>query len=85
MKHLISSFQTHVGERGCHFYDEDSCTFLNWQEVFQFISHLPTTEKMSPFTERLADSLANYNPDVEFQAVQQAGKQVSVELYSQSR
>jgi hypothetical protein len=83
MKHLIRSFQTHVGERGCHFYNDSTCTFLSWSEVFQFISKLPLDEKVSPFTERLTDSLANYNPDTEFLAVQQAGKQVSVELYSQ--
>lgn len=84
MEHLIHSFQTHVGERGCHFYDDTSCTFLSWSEVFQFISRLPTDEKISPFTERLAESLANYDPDSEFLCVQQAGKQVSVELFSQA-
>lgn len=85
MRHLISSFQSHVGERGCHFYDDESCHFLSWQEVFKFIDYLPPSEKMEPFTERLADSLANYNPDIEFLAVQQAGDQISVELYSQAQ
>jgi hypothetical protein len=83
MIHLIRSFQTHVGQRGCHFNDDSACTFLNWSEVFQFISKLPLDEKISPFTERLTESLANYDPDTEFLAVQQTGKQVSVELYSQ--
>jgi hypothetical protein len=84
MKHLINSFQSHVGERGCHFYDDNACTFLSWKEVFEFMSHLPNDEKVSPFAERLADSLANYDPDSEFLCVQQAGKQVSVELYTQA-
>ena len=84
MKHLINSFQSHVGERGCHFYDESDCTFLSWKEVFQFISHLPSDEKLSPFAERLTESLANYDPDSEFLCVQQTGKQVSVELYTQA-
>jgi hypothetical protein len=35
------------------------------------------------FSERLADTLANYDPDTEFLAVQQNEKSISVELYSQ--
>lgn len=85
MKHLISSFKTHLGVRGCHFYDDTSCTFLTWKEVFDFIKHLPEDGKISPFTERLTENLANYNPDTEFLAVQQAGDQVSVELYSETK
>lgn len=85
MKHLISSFKTHVGERGCHFYDDSACTFLTWKEVFDFINFLPDTDKISPFTEKLTENLANYNPDTEFLAVQQAGDQVSVELYCETK
>lgn len=85
MKHLIKSFQSHVGERGCHFYDSESCNFLSWREVFQFVDSLPTKEGADPFTERLTESLANYNPDSEFLAVQQNGDSVSVELYSQAK
>ncbi len=83
MKHLIHSFQTHVGERGCHFYDGENCNFLSWKEVFRFIDTLPKKPNDDPFSERLADTLANYNPDCEFLAVQQNGDSVSVELYSQ--
>lgn len=83
MKHLIKSFQTHIGERGCHFYDAESCTFLNWVEVFKFVDNLPKKDTSDPFTDRLSESLANYNPDTEFLAVQQNGESVSVELYSQ--
>lgn len=82
MTHLTKSFERHIGERGCHFYDDTSCTFLNWKQVFDFIRHVSEDGGTSQFTERLTDSLANYNPDTEFLAVQQAGKQVSVELYS---
>lgn len=85
MKHLINSFESHVGERGCHFYDDESCTFLSWKQVFQFIDNLPDSARIAPFTEKLADSLANYNPDKEYLAVQQAGEQVSVELYSEAK
>lgn len=85
MKHLIQSFQSHVGERGCHFYDGENCNFLNWKEVFIFIDALPKREEEDPFTERLADTLANYDPDNEFLAVQQNGDSVSVELYSQAQ
>ena len=84
MKHLIRSFQTHLGERGCHFYDDKSCNFLLWNEVFKFIDTLPKREGEDPFSGRLADTLANYVPDSELLAVQQNGDSVSVELYSQS-
>lgn len=85
MKHLVKSFQTHVGERGCHFYDDADCTFLKWDQVFQFIDNLPQREKADEFTEKLADSLANYDPDSEFLAVQQNGSSISVELYAQAK
>ena len=85
MKHLIQSFQSHIGERGCHFYDSESCNFLHWNEVFKFVDSLPTKEADDPFAERLTESLANYNPDTEFLAVQQNGDSVSVELYSQAK
>lgn len=85
MKHLVKSFQKHVGERGCHFYSEENCHFLSWREVFQFIDALPPTAKEDQFSDRLAETLANYNPDFEFLAVQQNGDSVSVELYSQAK
>ena len=85
MKHLIKSFQSHVGERGCHFYDSEDCHFLTWSEVFQFVEALPKREETDPFTEKLEMSLANYDPDTEFLAVQQDGDHVSVELYSQAQ
>ena len=82
MKHLIQSFQSHVGERGCHFYDEEHCSFLSWKDVFRFIDSLPQRNQKDDFAEKLAETLANYNPDKEFLAVQQSGDSVSVELYS---
>jgi hypothetical protein len=84
MRHLVKSFQSHIGERGAHFYDEDQCHFLTWSQVFQFIRTL--AEKKGDedlFSERLAETLANYDPDTEFLAVQQNKKSISVELYSQ--
>jgi len=53
--------------------------------VFQFIEALPAKEKVDDFTEKLADSLANYDPDSEFLAVQQNGDSISVELYAESK
>ncbi len=85
MKHLILSFQTHKGERGCHFYDDENCNFLNWKEVYVFIDALPAKEGTDPFTDRLEETLANYNPDTEFLAVQQKGDAVSVELYKHAQ
>lgn len=82
MKHLMKSFQSHVGERGCHFYDSEHCNFLTWKQVFQFIDALPKVDGEDPFSEKLAETLANYNPDSEFLAVNQNGSSVSVELYA---
>jgi len=84
MRHLVRSFQEHIGERGAHFYDDSQCHFLTWDKVFEFIRALSEkkgTEDL--FSERLADTLANYDPDTEFLAVQQNEKSISVELYSQ--
>ena len=83
MKHLVKSFQTHIGERGCHFYDSESCNFLSWAEVFKFVETLPKKENSDPFSSKLEETLANYDPDTEFLAVHQDGSLVSVELYSQ--
>lgn len=84
MEHLIHSFKSHLGERGCHFYDGNNCNFLPWKEVFRFINSLPQREESDLFADRLINSLANYDPDKEFLAVQQSGDSVSVELYSRS-
>jgi hypothetical protein len=82
MRHLVKSFQAHLGERGCHFYDESSCNFLSWDQVFKFINSLPDKTGEDQFSDKLADSLANYDPDTEFLAVHQNGTSVSVELYT---
>ena len=85
MKHLHKSFQAHVGQRGAHFYSDDECQFLNWKEVFTFLEKTAETlekEDHSTFTERLSETLANYDPDLEFLAVKQTGSTVTVELYS---
>jgi hypothetical protein len=82
MRHLVESFQSHLGERGCHFYDDDHCNFLTWKEVFKFIDSLPEKSQKDQFAEKLAETLANYNPDQEFLAVHQSGASVSVEVYS---
>lgn len=85
MIHLTRSFEKHLGQRGCHFYDSESCHFLTWQEVFKFIQSLPTVTQTESFSEKLIDSLANYDPDNEFLAVQQNGDSISVELYSKTK
>lgn len=83
MRHLVKSFQNHLGERGCHFYDEEECRFLYWDQVMSLLKSIPD-EKSDGFSERLVDNLSNYNPDTEFLAVQQQGSTVSVELYTAS-
>jgi hypothetical protein len=85
MRHLVKSFQEHIGSRGCHFYDDTSCNFLVWSDVFKFLNSFPSKPGGDAFSEKLTETLANYDPDSEFLAVQQSGNSVSVELYSQSQ
>jgi hypothetical protein len=85
MRHLVRSFQENVGRRGTHFYDETSCNFLTWSEVIKFVDSLSLEPGKNAFAEKLTETLANYDPDNEFLAVQQSGNSVSVELYSQSQ
>ena len=83
MKHLVKSFQTHKGVRGTHFYDSQNCNFLHWNEVIQFLKTFPVGDRSDLFADKLTETLANYDPDSEFLAVQQNGESVSVELYTQ--
>lgn len=87
MKHLVSSFQKHTGLRGVHFYDEEACNFLPWNDVFTFIKTIETRETSGSdsFVDKLTESLANYNPDKEFLAVRQKGDIISVELYARAQ
>lgn len=80
-KTLTLSFTQHLGERGCHFYDDHECRFLDWKEVLTFI-HNYEQEGEDPFSEKLTETLANYNPDIQFLAVKQTAKRVAVELYT---
>lgn len=82
MRHLVKSFQENIGVRGVHFYSEEECHFLDWKQVFQFIKALPKDRTDGQFSDRLTETLANYDPDREFLAVQQTRDSVSVELYS---
>jgi hypothetical protein len=85
MRHLVKSFEKHRGERGCHFYDDETCHFLNWREVFDFIGAFPSNGASDGnFCDRLTEAMANYDPNEEFLAVQQNGPKVSVELYAKT-
>jgi hypothetical protein len=84
MKHVVLSFQAHAGERGCHFYSNEGCKFLAWNEVFSFLKAVPELGNNRTFSDRLIDSLANYDPDYQFLAVRHSDDTVSVELYSDS-
>jgi hypothetical protein len=85
MKHLVESFQKHKNLRGVHFYDEEHCNFLVWGEVIKFINALPKEVEGDSFSERLTNSLANYDPDCEFLAVRQNVDSISVELFSRAK
>jgi hypothetical protein len=82
MKHLVRSFQTNLGLRGVHFYDNESCNFLDWADVVKFLKVVPSIDKDRQFSERLLETMANYDPDSQFLAVQQGEGTVSVELYT---
>jgi hypothetical protein len=82
VRHLVKSFQEHRGTRGCHFYDDSSCNFLDWKEVLNFLKVVPDIGKDKKFSERLLEALSNYEPDTQFLAVQQGESTVSVELYT---
>jgi hypothetical protein len=81
MKHLVSSFQKHLGLRGVHVYSVDECRFLPWNEVILFVNRLPKHSDPE-FSGKLLDSLANYDPDREFLAIHQLEDTVSIELYA---
>ena len=51
MRHLVKSFQTHLGTRGCHFYDDTSCNFLDWKEVLEFLKVVPDIGKDQKFSD----------------------------------
>ena len=82
MKYLVKSFQQHAGHRGVHFYDENTCNFLRWNEVIQFLKEFPVEIGSDTFAEKLTEALANYDPDIQYLAVHQRGSSVSVELYT---
>jgi len=84
MRHLVHSFREHTGQRGVHFYDDESCNFLSWKDVFQFTKNLPKKGQKDPFSEKLIESLANYDPQSQFLAVRQNGDTISVEIYLHS-
>lgn len=81
MKHLIRSFESHQGLRGCHFYNDTDCTFLPWNEVLTLLDNFPREYKNAPFGERLMESVANYDPTNQYLAVCQVGDKVTVELF----
>lgn len=81
MSHLGKCFQEHKGLRGVTFYDNDSSSFLPWTDVFQFLKVL-SEDDTSPFSEKLLETLANYDPESQFLAVKQESGRISVELYS---
>lgn len=69
--------------RGVHAYDGSECRFLNWEEVIAFLNRLPKHSDPQ-FSEKLLDTLANYDPDSQFLAIQQDNETVSIELYSKA-
>lgn len=83
MENLVYSFRKHLGIRGVHLYSSEDCKFLPWGEVISFINKLP--RDIDPeFSTKLLDTLANYDPDEEFLALQQMENTVSIELYAKT-
>jgi len=76
--HLTKSFAKHRGTRGVHFYDSGSCEFFQWDEMFGLLSK---SDFPSTFSDRLVETVANYDPDSEFVAVSAGGGQVTIEIF----
>lgn len=81
MDHLIRSCRQFRGFRGCHFYDETDCNFLPWDEVCKFVNSMPNLDGVDTFSEKLLETLANYDPSREHLAVKKDGTNVTLELY----
>lgn len=81
MEYLVSSFREHLGLRGIHVYSNEECKFLPWGEVISLIRRLPG-DTDPEFSDRLLETLANYDPDSQFLALQQLENTVSIELYA---
>lgn len=76
--HLIRSFAQHRGTRGVHFYDDSSCEFLHWNNIFSYLEAMQLPEE---FGDKLIESVANYDPDAEFIAVSASKNQLSIEIF----
>jgi hypothetical protein len=74
---LIKSFAEHRGVRGVHFYNEQHCEFLRWDEALASI-HDRLPEK---FADKLVEAVANYDPEGEFVTVTVGGGQITIELF----
>jgi hypothetical protein len=76
--HLVHSFAKHRGIRGVHFYDPSNSEFFQWDRIFMMLekSNFPPT-----FSDKLVETIANYNPDREFVAVSAGGGQVTIEIF----
>ena len=74
---LLKSFAENRGVRGVHFYDSNSCEFLNWSETMGAINErFPET-----FSDKLIEAMANYDPEDEFVTVSAGGGQLTIELF----
>ena len=74
---LMRSFAANRGIRGVHFYDSNSCEFLNWSESMARISErFPEN-----FSDKLIEAIANYDPETEFVTVSAGGGQLTIELF----
>jgi len=74
---LMKSFATHRGSRGVHFYDSQTCEFLTWDETMGTIrNRFPES-----FSDKLIETVANYDPETEFITVSAGGGQLTIELF----
>ena len=83
MRDLAFSFQLYKRKRGVHFYTDEECKFLTWQEIVSFISRLPEDSNQE-LGEKLLDTLSNYDPDTEFLALHKDSEDLKTELFTPS-
>jgi len=74
---LMRSFAEHRGSRGAHFYDNNSCDFVPWNDITSDIKgRLPES-----FYDKLIEAVANFDPESEFVTVTAGDGQITIELF----
>lgn len=75
---LSRSFAKYLGMRGVHAYGEKGCQFIRWDQVCGVLSNANFPEVL---IDLLIETIANYDPDSEFVALNWGSTQVTIEVF----